>query len=78
MNLALREIEGFAEYRGVSVCVLGTIDNWREVAKDNCLVAESQEELLAWWMYYNKPLEVFKGNYLILHNEPIRPRLDKH
>ena len=78
MSLALREIEGFAEYRGVSACVLGTIDNWREIAKDNYLLAESQEELLAWWIYNGKDLNVFKGNYLILHNEPIRPRLDKH
>jgi len=76
MYLALKEIQGFAEYRGVSACVLGTIDNWKEIAEQNCLVAESQEELVAWWIYHDKPLNVFKGNHLILHNEPISYRLD--
>ena len=76
MDFALQEIEGFAEYRGISACVLGTIDNWQEIAKENNLIAENQSELLAWWIYNNKPLDVFKGNYLILHNEPLPHGLD--
>ena len=76
MDFALKEIDGFAEYRGVSACVLGIIDNWQDIAKENNLIAENQSELLAWWIYNNKPLDVFKGNYLILHNEPLPHRLD--
>jgi hypothetical protein len=76
MSFALKEIEDCAEYRGVSVCLFGTIDNWKEVAKENNLIAENQSELLAWWIYHEKPLEVFKGNYSILHDEPLPHRLD--
>ena len=71
MNFLLEDVEDCAEYRGVNVCLIGTIDNWQEVAKDNYLVAENQSELVAWWVYHSKPLEVFKGNYVILQDESV-------
>ena len=54
-------------YRGVSVCVLGDIENWQEVAKENNLIAETSAEIVAWFTYHNKPLDIFKGNYLVLY-----------
>lgn len=69
MSLVLQEIENFCNYRGVTVCVLGDIFNWRKVAKQNKVIADNQYELVAWFVYHKKNLKVFKGNHLILYSE---------
>jgi len=76
MSSVFNELENCFEYRGFSVCVLGNIENWKDLAKENNLIADSCPELVAWWMYHEKSKESFTGDFLILYNEPIRHRLD--
>ena len=50
---------------------MGNIDNWKEIAELNNLIAENSAELVAWWVFHKRPLDIFKGDYIILYNESI-------
>lgn len=71
MSSIFDEMQNCATYRQTSICIMGNIDNWKEIAESNSLIAENSAEIVAWWVFHKRPLNIFKGDYLILYNESI-------
>lgn len=63
-------------YRGVEVCIVGNVDNWKDVAAHYSLIAESPVELIAWMVYHKKPTDMLTGDFVILKDEPLQCRMD--
>jgi len=57
------------EYRGYTVWLNGYISNWRELCNENNLIAESDTELLAWWLAHAKPLNKLNGFFAVLYHD---------
>lgn len=57
------------KYRGVTLWLNGFISNWKELAKENALIAESDTELLVWWIAHNRPLNQLNGFFAFLYHD---------
>lgn len=57
------------QYRGYTVWLNGYISNWRELCKENNLIAENDTELLSWWLAHNKPLNRLNGFFAVLYHD---------
>lgn len=56
-------------YRGYTVWLNGFISNWRELAQEHNLIAESDTELLAWWLAHGKELSALNGFFAVLYHD---------
>jgi len=57
------------QYRGYTVWLNGYISNWRELCKEHSLIADSDTELLAWWLAHDKPLNSLNGFFAVLYHD---------
>jgi asparagine synthase (glutamine-hydrolysing) len=56
-------------YKDVTLWLNGYISNWKELASENSLVAESDTELLTWWVSHDMPLDRLNGFFAVLYHD---------
>ena len=56
-------------YKDVTLWLNGFISNWKELASEHNLVAESDTELLAWWVSHDMPLDTLNGFFAVLYHD---------
>lgn len=57
------------KYKGYTVWLNGFISNWKELAKENNLIAESDTEVLAWWLANGKELSALNGFFAVVYHD---------
>jgi asparagine synthase (glutamine-hydrolysing) len=53
----------------VTLWLNGFISNWKELASEHSLIAESDTELLAWWVSHDMPLDRLNGFFAVLYHD---------
>ena len=61
------EFRKTSQYFDCKVWLDGEILNWEKLCEENNLIAESDSDLLAWWLYYEKPLNQLSGIFTFIH-----------
>ena len=56
-------------YKDVTLWLNGFISNWKELASEHNLVAESDTELLTWWVSHDMPLDRLNGFFAVLYHD---------
>jgi asparagine synthase (glutamine-hydrolysing) len=56
-------------YSNITLWLNGYISNWKELAKEENLIAESDTELLTWWIAHKRPLERLNGFFAVLYHD---------
>ena len=56
-------------YKDVTLWLNGFISNWKELASEHSLIAESDTELLAWWVSHDMPLDRLNGFFAVLYHD---------
>lgn len=55
-------------YGDITLWLNGFISNWKELAKKENLIAESDTELLTWWIAHDRPLNRLNGFFAVLYH----------
>ena len=56
-------------YKDVTLWLNGYISNWNELCSEFSLIAESDTELLVWWVSHKMPLERLNGFFAVLYHD---------